>query len=74
MLQVISDCFSKLALLPEYHGQWRTGDQWVAILVRRYKDELMPILQQKKEFNELLIIPKIALQYLTLSIFYHQFL
>jgi hypothetical protein len=50
-LELIANCFLKLALQTEYHGQWRTGDQWVQILISKYKDNLTPILQQSAEFN-----------------------
>ena len=50
-LDLISDCFLKLALHREFHGQWRTGDQWVQILISKYKDCLTTILQQPDTFN-----------------------
>jgi len=50
-LELIANCFLKLALQREFHGQWRTGEQWVQILISKYKDYLTPILQQPEEFN-----------------------
>ena len=50
-LDLISYCFLKLALHREFHGQWRTGDQWVQILISKYKDCLTTILQQPDTFN-----------------------
>jgi len=50
-LDLISDCFLKLTLHREFHGQWRTGDQWVQILISKYKDCLTTILQQPDTFN-----------------------
>jgi len=34
-LELIANCFLKLALQREFHGQWQTGEQWVQILISK---------------------------------------
>jgi hypothetical protein len=47
-LKLISECFSKLVLLPHYHGVWRTNDQWAALLIHKYRNVLSPVLKQEE--------------------------
>ena len=53
-LQVVSACFSKLALSKKYQEQWRTNEQWASLLWAHYQDVISPILGEDELSGKLL--------------------
>ena len=53
-LQVVSSCFSKLALSKKYHEQRRTNEQWACLVWAHYQDVISPILGEDELSGKLL--------------------